>query len=193
MIHDTARQDGFVPAMTLLYAELGACEAVFGPRGFALVPASIPYGAAETVEFSVLSPADLVVIRRRAGTDTTAPGAAWAQALTWLRLGVSAGLLDTTLNHLKERATAGAPLLGRQMVQGALADVAGLQLEVGAVLSHTPGLPAAMRTALNERVTQADQILLTLLGACGFVADGPGKAAYLSELIDDVYLVEAGA
>ena len=41
---------------------------------------------------------------------------------------------------------------------------------------------------VHARLTQADRTTLRLLGASGFLADGPGQVAYLSELLADAYL-----
>jgi hypothetical protein len=51
-----------------------------------------------------------------------------------------------------------------------------------------PGdLDGTVLTGLNAQITGTDRMLLRLLGAAGFLADGPGQAARASELIADVY------
>ncbi|MGW3464485.1 right-handed parallel beta-helix repeat-containing protein [Streptomyces olivaceoviridis] len=119
--------------------------------------------------------------------------AAWAEALTWLRLGLSVRILDEALGYLRDRVTGGSPLLSRQLIKGALADAVALQLQVRSVLdAHAPGdVPRPLSAGLNAMVTQADRILLPLLGASGFTTEGPGRVAHASELLVDTYFTIA--
>ena len=58
----------------------------------------------------------------------------------------------------------------------------------------TPGdLDDGVLAALNAQITETDRMLLRLLGAVSFLADGPGQVARVSELIADVYFGPARA
>jgi alkylation response protein AidB-like acyl-CoA dehydrogenase len=104
-------------------------------------------------------------------------------ALGRLRLGLSEWLLDQAIAHLRGRTTGGAPLIRQQLVRGHLADVAIIQQEVlGLLAAEAPGAYP------HDRLTEADRVTLRLLGASGFLSDGPGRLAYLSELLADAYL-----
>lgn len=94
--------------------------------------------------------------------------------------------LDHVVGHLGERTMEGTALLHRQLVQGAIADIA-------LALSDTAGL---LDLRVNrQRLWQAHLALVTagrsllkLFGGASFLADGPGSLLYLAELLGNVYL-----
>ncbi|MGB2570920.1 acyl-CoA dehydrogenase family protein [Micromonospora citrea] len=137
----------------------------------------------------LLAAEGLVVVRRPGGTEPPVPAAAArevALAMAWLRLGLSERLLDDCLAYLDGRTTGGEPLIGQQLVRGELAEIRMDHLEVAAVLDDATPSNAHVLD-VHRRITGADRALLRLLGASGFVADGPGRVAYVSELLADVY------
>ncbi|MFD4400542.1 hypothetical protein [Kitasatospora sp. NPDC058478] len=206
----SARNDGLVPALTLLSRALSPGVAPRGPRGHAVVPREL---LGEYAEFgddedgdedgnggldpvpglAVLSPADAT--RAPAGPDAHD----WGTGLAWLRLGASERLREACLAYLAGRQVEGSSLLLQQLVKGALADVLIDHLEIEGVLDDltegpddSPPAPARpldgpALARLQAQITQADRALLRLLGAYGFTAEGPGRAAYASELLADVY------
>lgn len=216
-LHDTARGHGPGAALARLYAALPEDTLPVGPAGHALVPAAAgrasarpwpPAGRAGTSRERGAEPMpgppltagsgpggrELIALRvpgRATGiAASSSPGyRAWLLALAWLRLGVSAGLLDAARAYLSARTVAGAPLLSRQLVRGALADAA-TELTARATLAgrHAAELPGALLAEVHWQITAADRTLSRLLGASGFTADGPGLAAYLSELLADTYV-----
>jgi hypothetical protein len=130
--------------------------------------------------------------------DPTAPpgtgraSAAWRLGLAWLRLGVSEGLRDLVVLRLGERRSEGTPLLMKQLVKGALADVLTEHLEAECALGEAEdawaeATGAAWLGRVHDRITLADRTLLRLLGAYGFTLPGPGWDAHLSELLADVH------
>jgi hypothetical protein len=44
---------------------------------------------------------------------------------------------------------------------------------------------------LHDRLTDVDRLLLRLLGASGFLADGPGRRAAVAELLSDTYVAHS--
>lgn len=89
-----------------------------------------------------------------------------------------------TLDHLGARTSGGADLLSRQLVQGALADAALVLLE-----ERAGGPPAGQdaRGRAHLRLVAAGRTLLRLLGASGFLTDGPGGELHAAEIAANVY------
>jgi hypothetical protein len=161
---------------------------------FGLAPARVaaPTGSA--------GPIDLATARQ--------DGREWAQSydafgIGLLELHASALLacLDHTMSHLQARTSGGPSLLSRQQLQVQLADVAvdiaesraAVSALVAAPLPHDPGMPAGTfdpraRWRVSQRLTEAGRRLLRMLGASGFLSDGPGGELYLAELVGLTYL-----
>lgn len=100
--------------------------------------------------------------------------------------------LRHALCHLDGRTSGGTTLLSRQLVQGQLADVA-------MALSVEEAMPPARREAdpparwrSHQRMVAAGRELVRLLGASGFLADGPAGDLYLAEVAGNVYLHPGG-
>jgi hypothetical protein len=94
--------------------------------------------------------------------------------------------LDHAVEHLTERTSEGTALLHRQLVQGAVADVA-------LALSDSAGLLDLPKTRhrlwrVHLGLVAASRNLLKLFGGASFLADGPGSVLYLAELLGNVYL-----
>ncbi|MEV4490108.1 hypothetical protein AB0K04_08325 [Micromonospora coxensis] len=167
--------------------EIGTLRAV---RGRHVIVAAGPDAPAAVTD-PLLAAEGLAVVRRPAGTHPPDPAeAADAREVTlataWLRLGLSERLLDDCLGYLHGRTTGDEPLIGQQLVRGELAEIRMDHLEVAAVLDDAPPGDAQLLD-VHRRITGADRSLLRLLGASGFVADGPGRVAYVSELLADAY------
>jgi hypothetical protein len=178
---EVARTGDLPAAWAALLAATGAADPVLGPRGHGLRPAEdVPpvAGDAPPAGWDALTAGWELL--RAAGPDNRPPG--WVAALGRLRLGLSEWLLDQAIAHLRGRTTGGVPLIQQQLVRGHLADVAIIQQEVLGLLAETPG------SYPHDRLTEADRVTLRLLGAGGFLSDGPGRLAYLSELLADAYL-----
>jgi hypothetical protein len=95
--------------------------------------------------------------------------------------------LDHAVVHLGSRTSGGGDLLSKQLVQAGLADVAIVLAEEEAALDAGGGDPP-LRWRSHRRLTAAGRVLLRLLGASGFLADGPGGELYLAEAAGNVYL-----
>ncbi|MPY58073.1 DUF2786 domain-containing protein [Streptomyces spongiae] len=195
----TARHDGLVPALSLLYETV--CDGGApprGPGGHVVAPVGIA-GAVTGEVLATLTVEDGTVIASRSRAEppsgSTTPWAAWALGVTCLRFGLSERLLDAALAHLGGRTVGDAKLLHQQMVKGGVAEAVIEQLEIATMLEGaTPGdLDDNVLTGLNAQITETDRMLLRLLGAVSFLADGPGQVARVSELIADVYFGPARA
>ncbi|MEV4313253.1 hypothetical protein [Actinocrispum sp. NPDC049592] len=93
------------------------------------------------------------------------------------------------MRHLANRSSTGAPLLDRQLVQAALADVA-LEIRETAAL---PVADPAARWRAHQALVAAGRLLLSLLGASSFLVSGPGGDLHLAEVTGNVYLREEAA
>jgi hypothetical protein len=194
----TARHDGLVAALALL------CETVCdgtpprGPGGHVVALAGVA-GAdtGDVVTTMTVEDGTIIALRSRAEPPSVSrtPWAAWALGVTCLRFGLSERLLDAVLAHLGGRSVGDAKLLHQQMVKGGVAEAVIEQLEIETMLAGAvPGdLDDGVLAALNAQITETDRMLLRLLGAVSFLADGPGQVARVSELIADVYFGPARA
>jgi hypothetical protein len=187
-IRATARTEGLLAAALLLHAGPAAGRVVYGPAGHALVPHEVVSVEATATPLGevTLHGRSLVVLREPAMAGMNAE---WTLGLAWLRYGLSEGLLEHCRSYLGGRSSDGSPLLLLQLVKAQLAEAVIEQLEVLTVLEGArPGdLDHDHLTALHQRITLADRMLLRLLGGSGFRADGPGQSAHVSELLADVY------
>lgn len=111
-------------------------------------------------------------------------GPAWAEAgrlLAAVRLGVLRRALDQAVEHLSGRLSGGEPLVRKQLIMGSIADVmAGT--EMLRAYAQTQGGPAALAD-IHTRLDALGWEVLKLFGAAGYLADGPGRALYVSALV----------
>jgi hypothetical protein len=193
--------DGLVAGLSALCGMLGPKVLPFGPGGHAVVPRSVAETATsawfggvlseraaepeQPLTDELLSAAGLVALRRAVAPTPRLAEADrwWATGIAWVRIGVSATLAEGCLAHLETRS-----LLGNQLVAGQLADALIGQLTTDALLlGGSRPTPVLLREA-HRQITETDRALSRLCGAGGFLADGPGAAVHLSELLADVYL-----
>lgn len=110
----------------------------------------------------------------------------FAALLGAVRVGVSRRLLDDAVAHLSGRVGGGEPLIRKQLVLGTVADVITALDAVRQLLLVAHRVPAAMADA-HDRITALDWDTAKLLGASGFLADGPVRAAYVGRLAADCW------
>jgi hypothetical protein len=107
-------------------------------------------------------------------------------------LGLHRALLWRTeqhaLRHLEPRTSGGRSLLSRQLVRGQLADAAMRLSEAEAMSSALPGMDGTARWGAYHLLASIGRSLVRLLGASGFLADGPGGDLHLAEVVGNVYL-----
>jgi hypothetical protein len=168
----------------------GFDTAVAAPQGVAVLPAAgLPHGAC-VVPHPFAAREGLAVVRfppqspnGRIGWGLTK---ARAVALAAVRLGVLEGLLDTAITRLAGRTFGGVPLIEKQLVVGAIADVL-TELELSA--AHcAEDAPAETAAAQHERLTEAGWTVTRFFGAEGYLADHPVRGLYLSALVADVWV-----
>ncbi|WP_175408101.1 hypothetical protein [Streptomyces sp. TRM64462] len=209
--HRIARDEGLAPALDALCEDMLPGLLPCGPHGHAVVtprtllkagrawcagrPAELPPGGPEVLGSAELPGGEVVMVRQEiAATAEYGPPdrrAGWSLGLVWLRLGLSEALREAVVAHLGSRTAGpeGTPLLQQQLVKVAVADALVEHLEVRAVLTGVPEgqlSPAALED-LQRRLTDADRGQVRLLGASGYLADGPGQVAYVSEVLAEAY------
>ncbi len=179
---EVARVSGAAAALRSLYDRAAPDGAVVGPGGHAVVPEERTV-AGEPVPLPWLSGSG-VRAWRGLGPATVDRYPGWLLDLAWLRLGLARGLLHATTAYL-----AGRRLAGRQLVQADLADVLSEHLTVLATLDDARASTSDSALAdAHARLSTADRALLRLHGAGGYTVAGPGRDAFVSELLADVYL-----
>ncbi|MFY1702145.1 hypothetical protein ACN28G_10455 [Micromonospora sp. WMMA1923] len=197
----TGYADGATTALAQLHATVSAGVLPVGPGGHALVPVDVattcdryttPTGARsragvphELLDRIPTADGELVALRVPGGGP--APGHAWSVGLAWIRLGLAERLLARSVTHLRGRTVAGTVTLHLPMVRAMLADAAAGIAEVRALLDpdHGPGVGGLGR--VRDSLDEVGRTCLHLLGAAGFLADGPGAEARVAELLADTY------
>lgn len=204
-----AKQDGLLAGLRVVQQTAGHGVLPVGPRGHVVVTGTLAATATrlsrggvrsdrgqdrETVlgSWPLADPTDgsgdtLVALRigERARPDDPPAGAAdhgWATGLAWLRFGLAERLLGQCLDYLATRTTGDRRLLDLQLVRGDLGDSKLALLEIEGTLTGCPPVH------VHRELTKVDRMTLRLMGASGFLADGPGLHASLSELIAGAYL-----
>jgi hypothetical protein len=111
------------------------------------------------------------------GPDSTAVAA----RLAGVRLGLTRRLARRVVEHLSTRAVGGEPTIGKQLVQGTLADAHVTTEAARRTLTVAGDCPEAVRD-VHDRLTTVDWELAKLLGASGFVDNGAMFDVHLSRL-----------
>ncbi|MFE3323805.1 hypothetical protein [Streptomyces sp. NPDC059176] len=189
-VRRTAREEGLAPAVTALAAHLTGDILAPGPYGHAVLPEDGFTGGRDQEvlgRWELPGGAVLLVHGARRGPGA---GAVDQRLLLALRLGLVEGLRDACTARLASRPSGDGTVLMQQMVKGQVAEGLAHQLELAAVLaSLDDDAPDASQVRhLHREVTAAGRAVLRLFGAHGFLADGPGAVAHVSELLADVHL-----
>jgi hypothetical protein len=96
--------------------------------------------------------------------------------------------LHHAIDHLGDRSSGGSSLLSMQLIQGQLADIALRLSEDDAMPPERRDADRQARWRTHQRMVGIGRSLLRLLGASGFLADGPAGDLYLAEVTGNVYL-----
>lgn len=138
-------------------------------------------------------PGSAGVLTARRDTGQAAPEAydVFCSALLHLHRRTLRDALDSAVARLDARESEGTPLLGRQLVRGAVADVA-LALSLTGDLLALPAPTPERRHRVHRELVGAGRTALKLHGAHGFTAEGPGVPLHLTELLGNTYLHPGG-
>jgi hypothetical protein len=145
------------------------------PPGFAVVPTDMA-GSCRIIPHSVAAEEGVALVMNNghAEADPDLPG-----RLVGVRLGVLRNVLDEAIGHLSARISDGEPLLRRQLVTGAVADIVA-EAEMARRLIATPDIAHSAITDARWEVTK-------LFGAAGYITDQPARALYVSALIANMW------
>ncbi|WP_395105048.1 hypothetical protein [Actinomadura sp. SCN-SB] len=194
-----AAEKGLAPALDDLVAGRMQSEdgdIPYGPGGHAVVPLGVLTDRQRSACLDIVAVErpdegkyQVAMLRRSSGERLGEEPPWWRSAVAWLRLGLSHRLRAQAVERLRERHSGEQRLVARQMVQDTLADALAEQLEAEALLLGEPTLDdgrPAVQASLG--ISTADRLLLHLMGASGFEANGVGAVTWISELIADAYL-----
>ena len=176
----------------------------FSAFGLSLMPSGgdLPPDCAEVVgaSHSAVEGTGLVLVRKAAPRHATQPSAQRstdtgtmdaAVLLAAVRLGLTEGLLDLAVEYLTARQVEGAPLIDKQLIQGAIAETTAT-LELCRHALRTATTPAATE-ALHARLAAAGWTVTTLFGGSGYLRGHPAYSLYVAELVHDAWVVPAAA
>ncbi|MGX7827886.1 hypothetical protein ACTG9Q_22640 [Actinokineospora sp. 24-640] len=193
-----AAEFGVVPALARLHAATSPGVLPAGPGGHVLLPAEIavvcdrfssPGGARARQDFleeplgAVPTDSGELTALRVATAGPADP--AWAEGVAWLRLGLVDRLLARAAEHLRGRFVQGQSTLSLPLVRALLADGIAARAQAQALLAAWPD--ADTTAAAHRCLAEAERVGLHLVGASGFVADGPGRDVRAAELLADTY------
>jgi hypothetical protein len=181
--------DGYPQALDALHRRVSPGELVRSPAGYVLASlAAVPDAPA-----GPLSRFGVAVTRTQPGPAVGGgPAAAvagqFAHGLLNLHQELLENVLRQVMRHLEGRTSGGTTLASKDLIRGQLADI-GIRLSEAREIIARPresGSQAGWR--LHLRQVAAGRLLLLLLGASGFLADGPGGDLHLAEVAGNVYL-----
>ncbi|WP_051415589.1 acyl-CoA dehydrogenase family protein [Nocardiopsis sp. CNT312] len=167
---------------------------VLGPSGHGLTCGSVSGAAGPAAEpvagISVAGRSWSLLARPATAERAPDPPPGWSAGVAAIRLGLSLWLRDRAVARLRKRKAGGRALVHQQLVGSDLAWAATEQAIAESLLTGSTERPDdhAVLCRASRRVTAADRCVLRLFGASGFLSDGPGQVAYLSELMADAYL-----
>ncbi|MFF9625769.1 acyl-CoA dehydrogenase family protein [Streptomyces griseosporeus] len=107
------------------------------------------------------------------------------------RLGATQRLLEHAVEHLSGRTSGGEPTIRKQLVLGTVADVL-TGLEALRAQLRVQAHAAASVADVHDQITALDWETAKLLGASGFLADGPGRTAHVSQLVANCWVARDG-
>jgi hypothetical protein len=96
--------------------------------------------------------------------------------------------LRQVMSHLAARTSGGSTLLAKQLIQGELADIAMRLAEDEAMPAVSRAVSRLARWEAHRQFIILGRRLLRLLGASGFLMDGPAASLHLAEVTGSVYL-----
>lgn len=190
---DLGREHGLAAGLAAVLAGLDPDREA--PGSVAVLPAaSLPDGVSVLPHpLAALEGLALVRFSSSPAGAERAPGLTGtrAAALAAVRIGVLDRLLDAAVERLSNRRFAGLPLIDRQLVAGAVADVA-VEIELTAAGADLDAA-ADVAWAGHERLTEAGWAVARMFGAEGFTTGHPARALHLSALVADLWVARPEA
>jgi hypothetical protein len=184
-----ARDEGLAAGLSAALAgtEVGSAA----PGRYAAVPArDVPAGAAVHAH-SLADREDIAFVEcpgeRPAGTLGLVEV---GRLIAAVRLGVVRRLLDEAVEHLSGRVVGDEPLVRKQLIVGAIADIIA-EVELLRAYANSQQDPDALAD-LHTKLDDLGWQVLQLFGAAGYIADHPGRALYVSALVANTWVDRTG-
>lgn len=181
----TGRDAGLAAGLALTLR--GTAVADIAPGRYAAVPdKDLPDGAA--VRRHRLADGEGIVFLECPGErPADAEGlAGTGRLLAAVRLGLVRRTLDQAVEHLSDRLSGGEPLIRKQLITGAIADV---MADVELLREYATGQAEPVALAdVHNRIDDLGWQVTKLFGAAGYLADSPGGALYVSALAANTWV-----
>ncbi|MEU4565480.1 acyl-CoA dehydrogenase family protein [Micromonospora sp. NPDC023956] len=161
------------------------------PGGIAAVPSILVAEGAPVIPHEMASREGISFVRSGPSPAAPAELTALGARLGAVRLGVTRRLVERVVEHLAHRIVGGEPTLRKQLVQGTLAD-ARLGIEAARRCLLVAGHLGVAVADVHDRLTALDWELAKLLGASGYVGQGPASSAYVSRLTANCWIRREG-
>jgi hypothetical protein len=171
------------------------------PGRFAAIPAGrllpgmdvVPHSlaAAEGVSFVRIAPPSGRPTNVRAAGPAGSTGAVGSLGLLLAaaRLGVTRRLADNAIAHLSARTSGGEPLIRKQLVLGAIADIlVGVEALRRYLETAGPKTSSESIVDIHDRIGELDWDVTMLFGASGYLADQPVRVLYVSALVANTWV-----
>lgn len=184
-----ARVDGLAAGLARVLS--GVEVTAVAPGRYAAVPGSTAPAGAPVRTHSLAAREDIVFLecpgdRPTGGPDLVEVGRQYAA----VRLGLVRRLLDQAVEHLSDRFVGDEPLIRKQLVTGAVADVMA-EVELLRAYSQSQQDPDAVGD-LHAQLDDLGWQVLKLFGAAGYMADHPAVALYVSALVANTWIDRKG-
>jgi len=184
---DLGREQGLAAGLAAVLAGLDPAREA--PGGVTVLPAAalpegisvLPHPLAALEGLALVRFTGTVGAERPHGLTGTR-----AAALAAVRIGVLDRLLDIAVERLRGRRFGGQPLIDRQFIAGAVADVA-VEIELAGAAAATDAATEAAWSG-HERLTEAGWTVARLFGAEGFTTVHPARSLHLSALVADLWV-----
>lgn len=185
-----ARNEGLAAGLA---AALSGTEVIAtAPGRYAAIPArEVPAGAAVRTH-TLADLEDITFVecpgQRPAGTLGLVE---IGKLVAAVRLGLVRGLLDQAVEHLSGRMVGDEPLVRKQLITGAIADIIA-EVELLRAYANSQQDPDAVGD-LHTKLDDLGWQVAKLFGAAGYIADHPGRALYVSALVANTWIDRTGA
>ena len=106
-----------------------------------------------------------------------------------LRVGLTRRMLGLAIEHLRGRMSDGRPLIQRQMIRGSIAEVAATLEICSSAIAAASSTPLGTRPTewMHDRLDRADNLVVAMFGAAGFLLDHPVRCLHVVALLRDLW------
>ncbi|MYY08078.1 acyl-CoA dehydrogenase [Streptomyces sp. SID4919] len=186
---EAAYEDGLAAGLAVA---LAGTDGPAPPGRVAALPTAALAPGAPVIRHRMADLEGIAFVRRDGTWPAPAPElTAFGARLGAARIGVTRRLTDLAVHHLSGRTSGGEPMIRKQLVAGVLADLVTAAEALRRCLEVAGHLPVAV-TDVHDRLTVHDREAAKLLGASGFLAGSPARAAHVSRLTANCWIARDG-